>query len=241
MIEQELRALGAALEWPQTPDLVPAVRARMAPAPPARRRWRWRPHGPLALAAAVLLVLVVATALVPPARSAVLRVLGLTGSARIVQAPRAPDVSRGPLDLGRPIALAEARRRAPFLRLPAALGAPAQARWSDRLAGGAVTLRWTDGDALTEFQGRGIPFLEKFASQPTRVRRIRVGTAPGYFLDGAPHEVLVMDRNGIPIQGTRALVRGNVLLWDAGPIAYRLETRRGLRHALAVATSVRTS
>ena len=48
---EELRALGAALEWPETPDLVPAVRARMAPAPAPRRRWR--PHGPLALAAAV--------------------------------------------------------------------------------------------------------------------------------------------------------------------------------------------
>jgi hypothetical protein len=236
VIEQELRALGAALEWPETPDLVPAVRARMAPV--RRPRRRWRPHGPLALAAAVLLVVIVATALVPPARSAVLRVLGLTGSARIVQAPRAPDVSRGPLELGRPIALAEARRRAPYLRLPAGLGAPAQVRWSDRLAGGAVTLRWANGDALTEFQGRGIPFLEKFAGQATRVRHVRVGAARGYFLDGAPHEVLVMDRNGIPVQGTRALARGNVLLWDAGPIAYRLETRRGLRHALAVAASL---
>ena len=127
----------------------------MAPAPAPRRRWR--PHGALALAAAVLLVVIVATALVPPARSAVLKVLGLTGSARIVQAPRAPDVSRGPLDLGRPIALADARRRAPYLRLPAALGAPVQVRWSDQLAGGAVTLRWAGGDALTEFQGRGLP------------------------------------------------------------------------------------
>jgi hypothetical protein len=238
VIDQELRALGAAIEWPQTPDLVPAVRERMAPAPRPRRR-RWRPHGPLALAAALLLlVVIVATALVPPARSAVLRVLGLTGSARIVQAPRAPDVSRGPLDLGRPVALADARRRAPFLRLPTALGAPAQVRYSAALAGGAVTLRWAGGDALTEFQGRGVPFLEKFAGAAARVRGVSVGAARGYFLDGAPHEVLVMDRNGVPIQGTRALVHGNVLLWDAGGIAYRLETRRGLRHALAVAASL---
>jgi hypothetical protein len=235
VIEQELRALGAVLEWPETPDLIPAVHARMSPAPPRRR---WRPHGPLALAAAVLLVAIVATALVPPARSAVLRVLGITGAARIVQAPRAPDVSRGPLDLGRPLALGDARRRAPFLRLPAALGAPVQVRWSDALAGGAVTLRFRGGDALTEFEGRGIPFLEKFAGAATRVRHVRVGVARGYFLDGAPHEVLVMDRNGVPVQGTRALVRGNVLLWDAGGIAYRLETRRGLRHAQAVAGSL---
>ena len=183
--------------------------------------------------------MIVATALVPPARSAVLKVLGLTGSARIVQAPRAPDVSRGPLDLGRPIALADARRRAPYLRLPAALGAPA----AGPLVGPARRRR---GDAAVGRRRRADRVPGPRAPVPGEVRGSRrracaasaVGAARGYFLDGAPHEVLVMDRNGIPVEGTRALVRGNVLLWDAGPIAYRLETRRGLRHALAVAASL---
>jgi hypothetical protein len=233
-LELELRALAGALDWPPQPDLAPAVSARMR----AARRRRRPALRPLAVAAAALLILLAATALVPPARSAVLRVLGVTHAARIVRAPQPPRVSRGPLELGRPVALAEARRRAPFLRLPARLGEPDAARYSDRLAGGAVTLRWAGGDALTEFEGRGTPFLTKFAASATRVRRVGVGTTFGYFLDGAAHDVVVMDRNGVPVQGTRALVRGNVLLWDAGGIAYRLETRRGLRHALAVAASL---
>jgi hypothetical protein len=264
-LERELRALAASLEWPPEPDLTGRVRDRIGPpaeaqgadpsprdsdrgrAPTPWRRARraptWVPRGlrsPLGAAAVALLALLVATALVPPARSAVLRVLGLTHSARIVRAPGPPTVTRAPLDLGRPLPLADARRRLAFrIRFPAALAPPARVRYSSRIAGGAVTLSWPRGEALTEFQGAGTPFLEKFAQESTRVRRVSVGETFGYFLSGAPHVVVVLDRNGAPVQGTRALVRGNVLLWDAGGIAFRLETRRGLRGALALARSVR--
>jgi hypothetical protein len=237
-LERDLRALGTAIDWPATPDLAPAVRARLTPRPPARRRFV--PRSPLVAAAAVLLALLVATALVPEARSAVLRVLGLTEAARIVRAPRPPEVTRAPLDLGRRTTLADARRQVAFaVRIPAALGPPSGVQLSRRIAGGAVTLRWPGGDALTEFEGEGTPFLEKFATQDARVRRVTVGATFGYFLDGAPHEVVVLDRNGAAVQSTRALVRGAVLLWDAGGLAYRLETRAGLHHALGVARSVR--
>jgi hypothetical protein len=41
------------------------------------------------------------------------------------------------------------------------------------------------------------------------------------------------------VRGERALVRANVLLWDAGGLSFRLETRRDLAGALAVARSLR--
>ena len=245
-IERDLRALAAEAEWPPTPDLVAAVRARLAregdPVPP--------PHGaasrpqlrllrsPLAVAAVALLALLVAVALVPPARSALLRVLGLTHGARILRIEHPPQVSRGPLDLGRPMPLSRARRRLAFaVRLPAALGPPGRTRYSARIAGGAVTLSWP-GYVMTEFEGRGVPFLKKIVTRGTRVRRLRIAGAPAYFLSGAPHELVVADRNGQPLLGERALVHGNVLLWDAGGLSFRLETRHGLADARRVALSV---
>ena len=245
-LERDLRALAATVEWPPTPELAAPVHARVAsdagaPTAPAAPRLldRLRPRSPLAIVASVLLVLLVATALVPPARSAILRVLGLTSGARIVPAPpRPPTVSRSPVDLGRTTTLAAAQRRVSFrIRGAAALGPPRRVRLSTRLAGGAVTLSWP-GYVLTEFEGNGTPYVEKLVQTGTRLRRVRIGGATGYWLSGAPHFLILRDRNGAVIEGTTALVRAHVLLWDAGGLALRLETRRGLAQALAVARSV---
>jgi hypothetical protein len=191
----------------------------------------------------VLLALLVAVALVPPARSAILRVLGITHAARIVRVeptPRSqvPSVSSGSLDLGRDMPLAQARRRLAFTpRLPGVLGPPARVRYSAQIAGGALTLSWP-GYSLTEVQGSGLPFIQKMLGGGTKVRRLRIAGAPAYFLSGAPHVVILADRNGTPLPGERAMVDANVLLWDAGALSFRLETRHGLADALAVARSL---
>lgn len=251
-LERDLRTLAATVDWPETPDLAAGVRTRLegeaARSPHGvAPRGRWSPRGPttrvprspLALAAAILLVLLIAAALVPPARSAVLRVLGLTEGASVVRVQRPPRSTTGPLGLGRPVRLEQARRQVAFrLRLPATLGRPERTRYSAAIAGGAVSLYWP-GYVLTQFQGGGIPYFRKFAGPGTTVRPVRIGAARGYFLSGAPHEVLVVDRTGQPITGERALVHAHVLLWDAGGIAFRLETRRGLRDALTVARATR--
>jgi hypothetical protein len=242
-LERELRALAAEVEWPPTPDLALAVAARLGePAPRGGFTIRLRrplAASPLALAAIVVVALLLAAALVPPARSVILRVLGVTRGARIVRVePPPPGATHGPLDLGRPLPLARARRRVAFaVRLPAVLGPPALTRYSARIAGGAITLSWP-GYVLTEFQGQGVPFFQKLVGPRTRVRRARVGAAAAFFLSGAPHELVFADRYGQPLAGPRALVRGNVLLWDAGELSLRLETRRGLPEALAVARSI---
>jgi hypothetical protein len=134
-------------DWPPTPDLAVAVRARIAGqgAAPGRRQphvlrpagagtispWRARlhlPHPALATALAVLLAFAVVMAASPSARSTVLRWLGLEG-VQIRRAPPAatpPPVRRGAaLGLGSPVTLAQARRAAGFpLPVPATQGPP---------------------------------------------------------------------------------------------------------------------
>lgn len=245
-LERDLRAIAADVDWPPDPDLVPAVLARLDERgaqpharPDARFRSRLLPHSPLALAAVVLLAVLVAVALVPPARSAILRVLGLTQGARIVRVDRVPRTSQPSLDLGARTTLAAARPRLGFApRLPAALGPPREVRYSARIAGGALTLSWP-GEALTEFRGQAFPMLQKNVTERTRVRRTSVGGGVAYFLSGAPHVVFLTDAHGNILMASRALVRAHVLVWDADGLSYRLETHRDLAGALAVARSLR--
>jgi len=80
--------------------------------------------------------------------------------------------------------------------------------------------------------------LQKQIGQGASVRVVDVAGARGFYIRG-PHEVAVLDRTGRFIPTTRSLVRGDVLVWQAGGVAYRLETRAGLSRGLAVARSMR--
>ena len=84
MSELETRLAELRVEWPPEPDVAGRVRARLESAPQPRRRWRqaW------AVALAIL-VLGAGVAAVPPARSAVLRWLGIEG-VRIERVPVSP-------------------------------------------------------------------------------------------------------------------------------------------------------
>jgi hypothetical protein len=143
------------IDWPATPDLAGAVRARLAAGEPARpgvrglraRRTRRRLRTRLAWVAATLAVLAGGTlAASPAARSDVLRWLGLK-SVVIHRAPPSatpvPPARRSPLGeslgLGRAVTLAEARRISgrPVLA-PASLGTP-----------GAVYILGDDGPVQT--------------------------------------------------------------------------------------------
>src|SRR4051812_5093744 len=112
-LETRLRALGAQAQWPTTPDVAPAIRGRLAAAPPRRDRRR-----ALALAIALaLLVPAAAFAAVPSTRHAVLDWLGLR-SVRVRTVPRPPRAAARPVDpaLGRratPAPRAAAPRSAP--------------------------------------------------------------------------------------------------------------------------------
>jgi hypothetical protein len=242
-LDAELRGLAADVRWPTTPDLAERVVARLEAGgrEPAGRPRRWAPlalaHG-LGVAAAVITTLLIAGTLVAPVRSAVLDVLGIGGPDRIVRVPGPPDTSRPGLDVGARTTLAAAQQRLAFaIRLPRALGPPRDVRYSDAIAGGAVTLIG-HGTALLETLGEIDPVLQKGINPGARARPVSVAGAAGYFITGA-REIAVLDRDGHMIPASRSLARSDALVWQRDGIAFRLETRGGLRRGLAIARSVR--
>jgi hypothetical protein len=249
-LEAELREHAINVRWPLTPDLAERVVARLedGAGEPERAERRVgtgpRRRAPLVfgrgpgVAAAAILTLLIVGALVAPVRSAMLDVLGIGGPDRIVRVPGPPDTSRPALDVGARTTLAAAQRRLAFaIRLPRALGPPREVRYSDAIAGGAVTLIGP-GTALLETEGGIDPVLQKGIGPGAHARPVSVAGAPGYFITGA-RETAVLDRDGHMIPASRSLARGDALVWQRDGIAFRLETRGGLRRALAIARSVR--
>ncbi|MGH2893533.1 MAG: hypothetical protein ACRDPM_09745, partial [Solirubrobacteraceae bacterium] len=231
-LEQRLVALGATLELPQAPDVVPAVLARL---PARRRRHRLPARRTLAAALAATLLLAGGAMAVPPTRDAILQILGLRG-VRIERVPRLPPLPAGAaLRLGQRIPLARARHAAGFTaRLPP--GSPAAYLGHD-VPGGRISL--LVGRALIiELRGTTTPFIFKVIGPGTTVKRVRVNGGPGVYLSGAPHEVLFQAQTG-QLQSDRVRLAGNVLIWQQGRLTIRIEGTRTLGQALALARSLR--
>lgn len=226
-LDAVLRELGRHVEFPPTPDLAPAVRQRLG----ERRSWR----RPLALALAVLVVALGAALAVPAARTAILDWLGLRGAhiVRVEKLPPAPVI--GNLDLGRPVSLAEARRRAPWLRVPA--DAPDSVYVSSAIPGGKVSLLWGTPTSvrllLTEFRGQEA-YIEKLIEPDTKVERVDVGDVGVWFEEA--HVLLFLDREGRLRQNTARLA-GKTLLWQQGDVTLRLEGELSREEALRIARS----
>jgi hypothetical protein len=195
----------------------------------------------LAAVLAALVAALAATAAIPPARAAVLKLLGIEASVRIVAVERLPLQGVGQtLDLGPRVSLVEARALAPFrVRLPAALGPPRDVHFSRSIAGGAVSVRYGPNLLLMQFQGSTTAFLKKLVQPGTRVRDVVVDGGHGVWISGAPHVLVVADRFGQPISSSGVLVNADVLLWERHGVAYRLESHRNLAATLAVANTLR--
>lgn len=230
--EQRLVALGAALDLPPAPDVVPAVLARL----PERRVRRGRPaRRTLALALIAALVLAGAAIAVPSTRHAILRLLGLRG-VRIERVTRLPPPARGArLGLGDRIPLNRARHAAGFTALLPAQ--PAAAYLGRDVPGGRISLL-TGPVLIIEFRGTATPFIFKLLGPGTHAEPVRVNGGPGVYLSGAPHEVIFQASTG-QIQADRVRVAGNVLLWQQGPLTLRIEGAHTLEQALTLARSLR--
>jgi hypothetical protein len=235
-LDQRLAALGATLEVPPAPDLVPAVLARL-PTRPRRRRPARRT---LAVAFAAVLLLAGAAMAAPPTRNAILRVLGLRG-VRIERVPHLPAVPAPPpgasarFGLGRRIPLARARHAASFTALlpPGS----AAAYLGHDVPGGRIS--FVNGAVLIiEFRGTATPFVFKLIGPGTKVKLVRVNRGPGVYLSGAPHEVLFQTQTG-QVLSDRVRLAGNVLIWQQGPLTVRIEGTHTLAQALALARSLR--
>ncbi len=218
-LERELRALAAEIEWPETPPPVPSLTSVVA----TPRHARWRRHATLALAAVA--VALAAAFAVPQSRGAILRVLHL-GGATVRFVDRLPAAQERPLgeSLGHVVAEAEARSLlAGGLLLP-----PLDETPPLHAQNGVVSLLFRDrGEPvlLSELAVGGAVVLKKIAGGATTVDPVDVGGAPGLWLSGAEHVLMVPE--------APPRLAGNVLLWQRGRLTLRLEGR-GLTQARAV-------
>ena len=148
------------------------------------------------------------------------------------------------LGLGDPIPVADAASAVDIpVVVPSApgVGGPVSA-W---LLDGRLSLVWPAGPGLpvtrepgiglilAEFRGSVEPgYFEKIVGPDTTVEPVAVDGVIGYWISGAPHELVFVDAHGQAVFDSRRIV-GDTLLWARGDVTFRLES--GLDRAAAVA------
>jgi len=248
-LERELRALH--VEWPETPDLSGAVAARLAAAPAPRRRGRllaWLDWPAWQVTVALGAVLVAVVMAVPPARSAVLDLLGF-GSVRIERAePRPSDFGSG-LDLGTPTTLEQARREVEFpVLVPAAVGRPDSVYLGsapDRVdlvyrarpgLPAATTTRV--GLLVTELPAVATPLIEKTVGSSSRIERLTVDGDPAFFITGADHGFAYLMPGGEAQFESQRLAGPTLLVERPDGLLLRVEGDLTREQAVRIAESV---
>jgi hypothetical protein len=261
MREQELEAtltdLGERLAYPRPTRLAAAVRARLNEPRPGR--W-WdavlSPRYAFAPAVAtLLLILVVSLAALPDVRAAADDFLRLRGIDifRTTATPTAPVAPPAVPFPGERVSLEDARRRAPFLRVPAdaRLGAPDQIYIDKTPAGDRVTLVYVSRPGIPVSRDAGVSaVVVVFRAQVdeslfgevgvagTRIEEVTINGGRGFWLEGTPHQFFYRDPAGNPSPETLRLA-GNTLLWEQGGVTFRLEAQVARDDALRIAQSFR--
>jgi len=165
----------------------------------------------------------------------------------------APTTSGPPgtgLGLGDPVGLADLSSAVDIpVLLPTAsgVGSPVTA-W---LLDGRLTLVWPAGSALpptrdpriglilSEFRGSVRPdYFQKILDPATTLTPVTVAGVTGYWISGAPHEIVFVDRYGQAVFDSRRIV-GDTLLWTRGDVTYRLESGLDQAATIALAESLR--
>jgi hypothetical protein len=238
-LEGALHLLGRRLDVPETPDLVGAVRLRLEPRRERRigERRRWV----LAVAVAAL-ALLGATLAIPDARSALFRILNIGGE-RIELVDELPEVDvTEDLEstLGERVTFDEARART-GIALRELEDTPDRVYLGERgtvwfLYGTPANVRLLI--AQTPRLSVGEPgLLKKLAGAGTAVEEVDVNGAAGVFLSGEPHILFLIDERGNVVEASARLAE-DVLIWDEGGVAYRLEGDFELEDALELARSL---
>jgi hypothetical protein len=81
---------------------------------------------------------------------------------------------------------------------------------------------------------------KKLVGSGTLVELVDVDEAEGAFLSGEPHFLFLIDETGNTVEDSARLAK-DVLLWDEGGVAYRLEGDLGREEALGLARALRSS
>ena len=247
MLEQELRELQ--IDWPQTPDIAGSL---VLVPPPQPRRWILvRPAWQLAIAVVAVVIAVVMA--VPSTRAAVLDFLGISSVRVERREPVVVPKFGSALQLGRPVTLEQARRRADFpVLVPSELGRPDGVFFDDTgPTGRRVDLVYrkrpglrkasTTGAGLlvTEFLATAEPAIQKTIGSATHFEQLRVGGDQAYFFSGGEHGFGYVPQSGVMnFEGQR--LAGNTLLVDRHDgVLLRIEGRISRDRAVRIAESVR--
>ncbi len=238
-LEATLRDIGARLRAPETPHLAARVRARIAERrQPARRPWIQ------VLAPAALTLLVIG------AGATATEVIRLRG----VDVFRVPAVSAPPLsslDLGVRASLATAQALVKPLHLSSdPVFAMPDEIYLRREGNGQASFVYAPrpglppgptghGALVTQFRGiLDAALIGKGVGPGSRVENVRVGDAPGIWIEGEAHFFFYRDANGNIHQETLRLA-GNTLLWERDGQLLRLEAQVSKSRALEIAASFR--
>ncbi len=248
-LESALGDVARHVAYPRTPDVAGRVAAAVG-RPPRRRPWM------LALAPAVVTLLVIG---VGAAATEIISLRGIEivrvpASAIPTAPPSTAPCSRPNLDLG--TALTQAAAGRPDVGFPVVeprsdvLGEPAERFLRDGPTGKQVSFVYAPNPRLREAVcGVGAVFMElrgqvdqallgKAIGPGTTVQNVRVGGAPGIWLEGAPHLFFYRDAQGNIFQETVRLA-GNTLLWERDGVLLRLEAQVTRDEAIAIAESAR--
>jgi hypothetical protein len=253
-LEEQLSTLGRELEWPSTPNLAPAVAARIKV--PLRRPWyqsRW------ALAAAVIVLAAGALLAYPNSRDSIAGWLNLhTRIERLPQVSTPTPQPPGPLGkrlgLGGRTTLTDARSKVTWpVLVPASLGQPDEVYLQPAPDGppqGEVTLVYAaragfttsgqTGVAVLITEARGAVdsnFFGKMIGPGTTLEEVTVGSHHGYWIAGAPNVFFFLDANG-NIRNETVRLAANTLLIDYDGTVVRVEGDLTKAQALDLAASL---
>jgi hypothetical protein len=256
-LEDQLSALGTAVEWPPTPDLLPTLWAdrpeRLRVLPEAQRFNRW------AYAAAAVLLLAAALLAYTPSRTAIAGWINLHTTIHRVEHPPSPSpLPSGPLgsqlSLGTPTTLADAQSRLSWkIALPASLGTP------DAIylqmppigpSGGEVTLVYASRSGIkvsgqtgvsvlvTEARGKvDENFFFKVLGPDTHLENVTINGHPGFWISGKPHDFAFQDASGdFRMEALRLAT--NTLVFDDNGTIVRIEGDMTKEQALQKATTL---
>lgn len=253
-VETRLHALAGMVPWPATPDVVAGALARIRTGPPVTApgargvRSSVARHG--RVVALALLALLIAAAV---AAAAIIGLPGLRlGFTETLPSPQVPDDStQVRRSLGDRADLAAAwSALEDGLLVPDVLGEPDEVYVGSagsrprvalvyRADGGGPPLMGDIALIVTEWGGAlDADYARKWLQMPDgHAEQVRVDGTRGYWVSGMPHVLEYLDdQSGIRRPVTRLV--GDVLVWQAGSVVYRIESPLGRDTTLAIAGSM---
>jgi hypothetical protein len=142
------------------------------------------------------------------------------------------------------VALSAAQSKVDFtLLLPVGYGDPSQVFIDQSVPGGLITLTYgpgpgTYGLVITEMVGSvNSALLDKIIGPGTTIMSVDVGGEPGFWIEGQPHALFLLDEHG-EIREDRTRLVGNTLLFTRDGITVRIESALDLPGALDIAESL---